>query len=106
MKTAGDVNEHPTPCRLVERLAEESVILILILPDGRELELDRRKPGNSIDPEGIAALCSLIRIEVRAPILEEPAPGDLSLIGYEIWRRVGEQLRSSEHDPDSLMPIF
>jgi hypothetical protein len=90
----------------MERLVEESVLLFLVLPDGQEIELDRRRPGTSIDSEGIAAICSLIRIEVPAPVLQEPAPGDLGMLGYEVWRLARVELRGSDHDPESLMPIY
>ena len=106
MKKEGDGRGRPTPCRLMERLVEESVLLYLVLPDGREIELDRRRPGTSIDSEGIAAICSLIRIEVPAPVLQEPAPGDLGMLGYEIWRLARVELRGSDQNPESLMPIY
>jgi hypothetical protein len=106
MQQEEEGKESRTSCRLIERLVEESVLLSLVLPDGREIELDRRTPGSSIDPEGIATICSLIRMEVSAPILEEPAPGDLGMLGYEIRRQVREQLEGSGFGPESLMPIF
>jgi hypothetical protein len=87
-------------------LIDEWVHLLLTLPNGREIELDRRKPGTNIDPEGIKAICSLIRIEAGSPTLQEPKPGDLGKLGYEVWRQIRENLQDPGQDPDSLMPIF
>jgi hypothetical protein len=106
MKTEGEGKGFRTPCRLIEHLVEEWALLYLVLPDGRQIELDRRRPGTSIDPEGIATICSLIRMEVPTPVLQEPAPGDLGMLGYEVWRLVREELQGSGRDPESLMPIY
>jgi hypothetical protein len=91
---------------LIERLVDESVLLSLVLPDGREIELDSRPPGRAIDQEGIAGICALIRLEVSAPVLQEPAPGELGMLGYEVWRRIRQELRGQGYDPVELMPIY
>jgi len=105
MNSEGEGKGLRSPCRLIEHLVGEWVLLSLVLPDDREIELDRRRPGTSIDPEGIAIICSLIRMEVSTPFLQEPAPGDLGMLGYEVWRMVREELQGSGNHPESLMPI-
>jgi len=106
MASEGRKNDFTTVCKLVERLVDESAVLFLVLPDGRELELDRRRPGSRIDEEGLDAIARLIEMEVKGPILQAPSSGELGGFGFDAWRGIQQRLHQPGHDPDGLMPLF